>query len=146
MVTGEGVKKGDALTTAGQCAVSLSGVFNWRARHGTLGDWEDVALRGREVVLCFDSDAATNRNVARAMQRLGGWLRSRGVRRVRYVVTPQAETFGRKTGVDDYLRMGGTVAALLAVATAEAPNPDAGDDSLTDSRLAERLADDVPGV
>ncbi len=33
MVTGEGVKKGDALTT-GQRAVSMSGVFNWRGRAG----------------------------------------------------------------------------------------------------------------
>ncbi len=34
----ERVKKGDALTTAGQCAISLCGVYNWRSRHGTLGD------------------------------------------------------------------------------------------------------------
>ena len=40
---------GDALTTAGACAVMLSGVFNWRSTHGTLGDWEDIPLRGRKV-------------------------------------------------------------------------------------------------
>ncbi len=102
----EGVKKGDALTSGGECAISLSGVFNWLGQLGTLGDWEDVPLRGREVVICFDSDAATNRNVARAMKRLGAWLRSRGARPVRFVVTPPIPTFGGKTGVDDFLRMG----------------------------------------
>jgi hypothetical protein len=70
----EGIKKADALTSAGCCVVALQGVFNWRSIYGTLGDWEDVPLRGREVVVCFDADAITNPNVARAMQRLGNWL------------------------------------------------------------------------
>ncbi len=139
----EGVKKGDALTTAGQCAISLAGVFNWRRQHGTLGDWEDVPLRGRQVYGCFDSDVRTNRNVARAMARLGAWLRSRGAR-VRYVIPPDlfAESNG-KTGVNDYLGRGHDLAKLLAESQPSPPDPDAGDDSLTESRLAERVADDV---
>ena len=138
----EGVKKGDALTTAGQCAISLSGVYNWRSRHGTLGDWEEVYLRGRTVCVCFDSDARTNRNVARAMRRLGTWLRSRGVAKVLFVLPPGNAVLG-KTGVDDYLSRGGTIQELLAVAEATAPDPDADDDSLTDSRLAERVTDEA---
>jgi hypothetical protein len=83
----EGVKKGDALTSAGQCVVTLAGVYNWRTRLGTLGDWEDVFLRGREVRVCFDADAATNSMVAAAMGRLGQWLRVKGAK-VRYIVVP----------------------------------------------------------
>lgn len=139
----EGIKKGDALTSHGVCVISLSGVYNWRSPMGTLGDWEDVPLRGREVVVCFDNDAATNRDVARAMKRLGSWLRSKGAK-VRYVIPLDLfSVSGGKTGVDDYLARGGTVEQLLASATTAAPDPDAGDDSLTDSRLAERVADDV---
>lgn len=137
----EGVKKADALTTAGVCVIALAGVFNWRSSLGTLGDWEDVALRGRDVVICYDSDAATNRNVAAAMVRLRRWLLAQGARVVRFVVTPAVPGLGAKTGVDDFLGHGGTVAELLAAATTQAPDPDAGDDSLSDSRLAEQVAE-----
>lgn len=136
----EGVKKGDALTSRGLCVVTLSGVYNWRSSMGTLGDWEDVALRGRTVVLAFDTDAGTNRNVARAMARLGAWLRAQGAT-ARYIVCPQVGD-DQKSGVDDFLAAGGTVDQLRDAITTAAPDPDAGDDSLTDSRLAERIADD----
>ena len=62
-------------------------MYNWRSTLGTLGDWEDVPLRGRKVFVCFDADAATNPNVAKAMKRLGAWLRSKGAK-PHYIVTP----------------------------------------------------------
>ncbi len=99
-------------------------------------------LRGRTVYVCFDSDARTNRNVARAMRRLGKWLRSRGVSKVLYVLPPDHPLVG-KTGVDDYLARGGTIPDLLGLAESTAPDPDVDDDSLTDSRLAERVADEA---
>lgn len=136
----EGIKKGDALTSLGLCVVTLSGVFNWRSTLGTLGDWEDVPLRGRAVTVLFDADAAKNRNVARAMARLGRWLKSKQAK-VRYIACPMVND-DPKTGVDDFLAAGGTLTQLVEVATIRPPDPDAGDDSLTDSRLAERLADD----
>ncbi len=94
----EGVKKGDALTTAGECVITLSGVFNWRGQHGVLGDCEDVPLKGREAIICFDSDTATNRNVARAMNCLGVRLRARGVQRVWFIVTPRLPSFAGRPG------------------------------------------------
>ncbi len=136
----EGTKKGDALTSHDQCALSISGVYNWRNRRGPLGGWEDIPLRGREVIIAFDSDARTNRNVARAMERLGAWLRSKGAK-VRYLVCPEVSGVS-KSGVDDFLAAGGTVEELLAFCSLKGPDPDAGDTSLTDSRLAERVADD----
>jgi hypothetical protein len=41
----EVLKKADSLTSRGLCIVALTGVFNWRAHLGTLGDWEDVPSR-----------------------------------------------------------------------------------------------------
>jgi putative DNA primase/helicase len=57
----EGGKKADSLASRGEVVVAITGVFNWRSRLGTLGDWEDVPLKGREVVVCFDADARGNR-------------------------------------------------------------------------------------
>ena len=49
----EGIRKGDAATTAGLCAIALQGVWNWRGSNDkggktALADWEMVALKGRE--------------------------------------------------------------------------------------------------
>lgn len=139
----EGVKKGDALTSRGCCVVTLAGVFNWRSKQGTLGDWEDVPLKGRVVTVCFDADATKNMNVARAMVRLGRWLKSKGVATVRYLIVP-AEYGGAPTkGVDDYFAAGGTLETLEAVATVTAPETETADDTFSDARLAETVADEV---
>jgi hypothetical protein len=139
----EGIKKADSLTSVGCCVVALQGVFNWRNTLTTLGDWEDVPLQGRVVYICFDADAATNPNVARAMQRLGRWFQSKRVRKVVYVVVP-AEKDGVPTkGADDYLAAGGTLAELIAAGASVAPNPGGTDDTFTDARLAETFAAEV---
>lgn len=140
----EGVKKGDALTSAGACVVTLTGVFNWRSRLGTLGDWEDVPLKGRTVYVCFDADARTNANVGRAMARLGAWLKSKGAGHVFYVVVPTEVDGGHKVkGADDYLAAGGTLDGLSAVRTDGPPEVGTGDGSLTDAMLAEDVASEV---
>lgn len=139
----EGVKKADALTTAGLCVVALSGVFNWRSSLGTLGDWEEIPLRGRDVGIIFDADARTNPNVLRAMQRLGRWLESRGVRRVAYLIVPEESPCGPVKGADDFLAAGGTVADLMAAATPTAPEPPSMGVAFTDARMAETIAEDV---
>jgi putative DNA primase/helicase len=138
----EGLKKGDALTSRGRCVVTLSGVFSWRSKQGTLGDWEDVPLRAREVVLCFDADARTNMNVARAMVRLGRWCTSKGAR-VRYLIVPDQFNRTPTKGVDDYFAAGGTLDALEATATRTEPDLELTDDTFSDARLAETIADDV---
>jgi Domain of unknown function (DUF3854) len=140
---GEGIKKGDSLTSRGVCAVSLNGVYGWRSTLGTLGDWEDVPLRGRTVTICFDSDARSNPNVLRAMIRFGRWLRSKGVRKVYYLIVP-AEVGGKTVkGVDDFFAAGGTLEELKAARATLAPNPDMSGDTYTDARLAETIADDA---
>jgi len=109
----EGIKKADALTFAGACVIALSGVFNWRSPYGTLGDWANVWLRGRPDTVVFDSDAATNLNVLRAMRRLGRWLKAKGAK-VSYCIPPSPLGAGMKIGADDFLARGGTLQQLLA--------------------------------
>jgi hypothetical protein len=138
----EGIKKADALTSRGLCAIAITGVYNWRSQHGTLGEWEDVQLRGRRVVVCFDADARTNRNVARAMARFGRWLRSRGAT-VEYLVVPPQVGDTPVKGVDDFFAAGGSVDQLRAAMKATPPDLDSLNDAFTDSRMAETIADDV---
>lgn len=117
----EGAKKADSLLSHGLAAVTLSGVWNWRNQAGSLGDWEDVPLKGRTVVVCFDSDAATNPQVRNAMIRLVGWLRSRGAAPVHYLAVPPDVNGVPVKGVDDYLAAGGTGEGLRAAMTERAP-------------------------
>ncbi len=100
----EGVVKGDALVTAGLCAVAVLGVDCWltKADGGDsepLDDWDDVALDGRLVVVAFDADCMTKPEVARARQALTVFLHLRGAH-VKWLYLPEPAA---KTGVDDYL-------------------------------------------
>jgi Domain of unknown function (DUF3854) len=75
---GEGTKKGDSGVSRGLCVINLSGVWSWLHDKIALPDWRLVPLKGRQVFVCFDSDAMTKRNVGRAVCELGGFLELRG--------------------------------------------------------------------
>lgn len=125
----EGVRKADALVSAGEYCVALLGVWNWRGRneHGgttALPDWEAIARNGRDVYLAFDSDVMLKREVHAALRRLAAFLKAHGAR-VYFVYLPEGEG-GAKAGVDDYLAAGHTVADLLALATDELRAPASG--------------------
>jgi hypothetical protein len=110
----EGVKKGDALASRGECAVALTGVWNWQRGGEPLPCWSHVALEGREVLVAFDSDVMTKPEVQLALERLVAFLEGRGAR-VLVVYLADAKE-GSKVGVDDYLAAGGTVAELRLLA------------------------------
>jgi putative DNA primase/helicase len=139
----EGVKKADALTSRGCVTVALAGVYNWRNTHATLGDWEDVRLRGREIVLCFDADAVTKPAVAQAMARLGKWLRHKGAAKVWYLTVPPAVGGSATKGVDDYFAAGGTLKSLEQALSTTPPQVTETEDRFTDARLAETLANEA---
>jgi P4 family phage/plasmid primase-like protien len=141
----EGVKKTDSLVSQGQAAIGLTGVFNWKSKEGVLGDWEEIPLKGRPAVVCFDADAAGNRNVQLAMGRLGAWLRARGVSAVHYIVVPATVGETDVKGVDDFFAAGGTLETLTAVATTTPPGAGAKDASFTDAFLVEELAEALSG-
>jgi P4 family phage/plasmid primase-like protien len=121
LVITEGVKKADALTTAGLCAVALAGVWNWRHRLATLGDWEDIPLQGRAVHIVYDADAAAKDGIKLAMTRLGRWLASKGAASVTYVITPGQVNGTEVKGCDDFLAAGGTLDHLWSAASAQPP-------------------------
>ena len=138
----EGVKKVDALVTQGLAAIGLTGVYNWRTTHGSLGDWEDIPLKGRIVVVCFDADAATNLNVLRAMGRIGRWLKSKGAL-PQYLIVP-SEAGGKDVkGVDDYFAAGGSLGVLQALTSTREPDTISADGTYSDAFMAETVAADV---
>lgn len=139
----EGVKKADALTSRGEVTVALAGVYNWRNSHGTLADWEDVALKGREVVICFDADAVAKSAVAQAMARLGKWLRHKGAAKVWYCVVPAMIKGSATKGVDDFFAAGGTLKELERAFTTTPPSVPDTQDAFTDARLAETLTNEA---
>jgi P4 family phage/plasmid primase-like protien len=139
----EGVKKADSLTSRGLCTIALSGVYNWRSTIGSLGDWEDVVLTGRHVTICYDADARTNPNVLRAMVRFGNWLKAKGVKQVHYLITPETVNGTPVKGADDWFAAGGSLDDLRAATTTAPPREENTDDTFTDSRLADTIADEV---
>jgi hypothetical protein len=126
----EGIKKADALASRGLCALALLGVWNFKGRNDLggvtlLADWDYVALKGRDVRLTFDSDAATVPEVRKALERLTEHLRRKGA--VVTVVALPVGPGGAKIGVDDYL-VGHSVDELQALArvpreATKAPQP-----------------------
>jgi hypothetical protein len=109
----EGPIKADALASAGAgCVVGLAGVWAWLT-DTPLPDWEDVALRDRRVLLCFDSDAMAKPEVHKALHRLLAWLTNRGAR-AEVVYLPAGD--GAKVGVDDFLAAGHPLADVEALA------------------------------
>ncbi|MGI5140144.1 MULTISPECIES: DUF3854 domain-containing protein [unclassified Streptomyces] len=140
----EGAKKTDSLVTQEKAAIGLAGVFCWRRSLGTLGDWEDVPLRGRRTaVVCFDADARDKAEVRAAIRRFGLWLRSKGVEKVLYVIVPASVNGTDTKGVDDYFAAGGTLEALREAASDSPPDDGPADGQFTDTMLAEAAVAEV---
>ena len=73
----------------------ISGCTTWH-RH----DWDFVD--GREVFVCFDGDAASNRDVYSQAEKFGAELKAEGASSVRFIQIP-VDGPDDKTGLDDYL-------------------------------------------
>jgi hypothetical protein len=74
----EGEKKGDSLTSRGECAIALTGVFNFQRGGDPLPCWDYVPLEGRTVYVAYDSDVLTNWQIQLALKRLVAFLEGRG--------------------------------------------------------------------
>lgn len=117
----EGVKKADALATAGACAVGLTGVWGFKGRNplgGTtvLADFDYISLKGRQCYLVFDSDLSTNPKVRQALERLTEHLSRKGA--VCHLIFLPGGLDGEKVGADDYLSQGHSLNELKSL---EAP-------------------------
>jgi hypothetical protein len=116
----EGIPKADAAASTGLCCIALLGVWNWRGTNQwggktALADWEYIALNGRTVYICFDSDVMTKPQVHQALTRLKAFLEQRGA--CVFPIWLPPTTAGGKVGLDDYLAEGHTVADLVALAS-----------------------------
>ncbi|MGH9944459.1 MAG: DUF3854 domain-containing protein, partial [Pyrinomonadaceae bacterium] len=126
----EGARKADAAVSRGLCCIALLGVWNFRGtneRGGltALADWELIALKGRKIYICFDSDVMEKDAVRSAMKRLRGFLELRGAH-VRLIYLP-ADAGGAKVGLDDYFAAGGTIDGLMRLSSPDVhgePEPD----------------------
>jgi len=122
----EGARKVDALASVGLRAIGLLGVDSWRGTNGdggktVLEDWHGVALNGRRIVVCFDSDAFEKPAVHGATERLGRWLESRGAE-LAFTYLPHRSD-GTKQGVDDFLAEHSREELLARVETEWHPLP-----------------------
>lgn len=103
----EGVKKGDAIVSAGGTAISLTGVWGWKMGSLPHESWATVALDGRDVYLAFDSDALDKTGVWDALSALEKFLTKRKAN-VKIITLPKLHGHA-KTGIDDYLASGATL-------------------------------------
>lgn len=102
LVIVEGEKKALAANLHGFSTIGLGGVYNFYDRGRFLPELEAVEWRGRQVFICFDSDAAHNPQIQAAEARLATELsRNRGA--VLHLVRLPNLPDGAKQGVDDYL-------------------------------------------
>ena len=127
----EGILKGDAAVSRGLACVTSLGVEGWA---NDVETWDAIPLRGRRVLVAFDSDVQVNRHVHRAASRLAEFLKKRGPN-VEFLLLPGEED-GSKVGLDDFLNAGNSVDVLLALAAAELPGlpSSAADDSADHAR------------
>jgi len=114
----EGIRKGDAIVSAGASALALLGVWNWRGTNSlggkiALPDFEAIALNNREVFIVFDSDAVQKELVRMAAYRLGKFLERRDGN-VKLVELPNGRD-GQKVGVDDFLAAGNSIDDLKSL-------------------------------
>ena len=143
LILTEGIPKADALLTAALredvevVPVALTGVtmgyesdhtgVDQQAVERTLADMVTTLASGRKrVYLCWDSDWAEKRQVRDSLVRTGQLLAKAGVEEVVYLSlpAPDGDDPDAKTGVDDWLAAGGSIADLLENHQMEAPEID----------------------
>lgn len=94
-----------AVAQFGVPAIGLGGVWNWSHKANGIStlipDFDLVEWRGRSVVVAFDADVATKRNVQLAIVRLGAALGARLNGKVQIALIP--DLGDGKSGVDDFV-------------------------------------------
>jgi DNA polymerase I-like protein with 3'-5' exonuclease and polymerase domains len=101
LVITEGILKADAAVSFGFAALGLGGVDGGWRNGAPLSDWELIPIKGRQILIGFDSDVTVKRSVRGALDRLIGYLGRRGGD-VEVVLLPPGP-HGEKTGLDDFL-------------------------------------------
>lgn len=103
----EGAKKADTAAARELAVINLAGVWSFGRGVEILADWESVPLKGRRVVIAFDSDVIVKPAVRAALDRLREFLLTRGAAEVKVAALPPGPQ-GEKTGLDDFFARGAT--------------------------------------
>lgn len=98
----EGEKKALAASLNGFATIGLGGVHNFMSSGLFLEELERVVWKGRQVFICFDSDAAQNPQIQAAEARLATELSMKRGAVMHLVRFPNLAN-GDKQGVDDFL-------------------------------------------
>ena len=138
IVMTEGEKKAAKADQEGFPCIGLSGVYGWQKKRAKdangkpigerelIDDLAAIPWQGRPVLLCFDSDSATNPMVRKAECHLSDALTRKGAI-VKIVRLPQGEIGpdGKpgKVGLDDFLLAHGPDAFRVLLAAAVEPTP-----------------------
>lgn len=102
LIITEGEKKALAGIAAGFPILALGGVFNFtNGGDELMPELEEIKWRGRDVYICFDSDALTNPNILAAEARLVDELQRKRGARCFLIRLPQEGD--DKIGLDDFL-------------------------------------------
>jgi hypothetical protein len=111
----EGELKAACAAKMGYSCLALGGVSVWSSAKRQIPLLEplpQIDWRGRTVTIIFDSDAATNPNVARAEIALAKALLAQGA--IPKLATLPPTISGEKQGLDDFLINGGDLTSVLA--------------------------------
>jgi putative DNA primase/helicase len=98
----EGTKQALAAVTNapdGVLVVGIAGCYGWCSGGVPVPAWDRLPIAGADVVVAFDADVATNRNVHDAASALAEHLEILGASSVRFLNAPTTS----KAGLDDYL-------------------------------------------
>lgn len=119
----EGEKKALRACVEGLACIALGGVYNFTRDGALLPELAAIEWKGRGVYICYDSDAATNRDVRLAERRLCAELTRRGAD-VHIARLPAADD-GSKVGLDDFLVAHGREALIELLENALPVDPSA---------------------
>jgi hypothetical protein len=97
----EGEKKAAKADQEGFAAIGLGGIYGYYQNHELIPDLAKLTWLGRPVIIAFDSDYSTNRDVRFAVFGLEQELTRRGATVEMVCFAPAAD--GKKVGLDDYL-------------------------------------------
>ena len=109
----EGEFKAACACSIGLACIGLGGVDVWRStKRGIdlLPQLKEFKWENREVIVVYDSDAATNPNVVRAQRQLAEALLAKGA--MPSIASLPATADGKKQGLDDLLVAGGEESLL----------------------------------
>lgn len=99
--------------------VGMPGCYGWSQHRRQIPDLKALAsvLRGRDVILSFDADWKTNRDVWEAAEGLTGLLKLHGAASIRYTSVPGGGTRGLDDALADTVDPVSSMRGILAAAT-----------------------------